>query len=99
MFIDNKTAYQVLERCNDLFPDWKKENNQYWNSKTGEIITKSGVAMNDLVYRDAVKEVKDWADNHDEQQYLFPIEELEGTKVIPYVYDGKELNIIFGSKY
>jgi len=95
MFIDNKIAYQVLERCHDLFPDWEKENNQFWNHKTGEIITKSGIAMSDLVYRDVVKEVKDWADNHDEQQYLFP----KDVKVIPYIYDGKELNFIFGSKY
>ena len=51
MILHGKELYEVLERCNDLFPEWKKEGNQYWNSRTGEIVTKDGVAMHDLVYR------------------------------------------------
>ena len=51
MFIENDIAYQVFDRCQDLFPEWKKEGDQYWNSKTGEIIRKDGMTMHDLVYR------------------------------------------------
>ena len=51
MFIENDIAYQVLERCQDLFPEWKKEGDQFWNSETGEIICKNGLTMHDLVYR------------------------------------------------
>ena len=51
MFIDADVAYEVLERCQDLFPEWKKEGDQYWNSETGEIIRKDGIVMHDLVYR------------------------------------------------
>lgn len=65
--IDNKRAYQVLERCQDLFPEWKKEHGRFWNSKTGEILTKDGIAMHDLVYR---------GDLDLEQPYLFTMEDL-----------------------
>ena len=51
MILDGKRLYQVLERCPDLFPEWKKEGDQYWNSKTGEIVNKEGTFMHDLVYR------------------------------------------------
>ena len=51
MILDGKRLYEVLERCPDLFPEWKKEGNQYWNSKTGEIIYDNGMYMHDLVYR------------------------------------------------
>lgn len=51
MFIDADRAYQVLERCGDLFPEWIKEKDQYWNRETGEIITKSGISIHDCVYR------------------------------------------------
>ena len=95
MIDDNKIAYQVLKRCLDLFPEWEDEGSRFWNRRTGEMITKDGVVMNDLVYRGVVKEVKDWADNHEEQWYLFP----KDVKTIPYVYDGKELTFVFGSKY
>ena len=74
MIDDNKIVYQVLKRCSDLFPEWEDEGSRFWNRRTGEMITKDGVVMNDLVYR-------------------------KGTKIIPYTYDGKELNFIFGSKY
>ena len=51
MYIEGKDLYLALERCSDLFPEWKKEGNQFWNSKTGEIITKEGIPMHDLVNR------------------------------------------------
>lgn len=76
MIDDNKIAYQVLKRCPDLFPEWKDEGSSFWNCRTGEIITQSGVVMNDLVYRGVVRQVKDWADNHEEQLYLFPMENI-----------------------
>lgn len=59
MIILGKKLYEVLERCNDLFPHWKKEGDQYWNSRTGEIVTKDGVSMHDAVYRPP-KEEEDW---------------------------------------
>lgn len=52
MYLYGKKLYKILERCEDLFPEWKKENDQYWNSITGEIITKEGVSMHDLVCRE-----------------------------------------------
>lgn len=76
MFIDGSLMYEVIERCPDLFPEWIKENGQYWNCKTGEIITENGIAMHDLVYRGVVSQVKDWADNYEEQLYLFPMENI-----------------------
>ena len=51
MFIEGKKLYQVLERCGDLFSEWKKEGDSFWNSKTGEIIHKDGFVTHDLVYR------------------------------------------------
>lgn len=76
MFIDDSLMYEVIERCPDLFPEWIKENGQYWNRKTGEMITKDGIVMHDLVYREVVKRIKDWADNYEEQLYLFPMENI-----------------------
>ena len=51
MFLDGKRLYQVLDRCEDLFPEWKREGNTFWNSKTGEIIYENGMKAQDLVYR------------------------------------------------
>lgn len=51
MYLTGKKLYDVLERCNDLFPAWKKEGSQYWNENTGEIVTKGGLMMHDAVYR------------------------------------------------
>ena len=51
MFLDGKKLYQVLDRCEDLFPEWRRECDRFWNSETGEIICKNGLAMHDLVYR------------------------------------------------
>ena len=51
MFIDDSLMYEVLKRCGDLFPEWKKEGDSFWNSKTGEIIHKDGFVTHDLVYR------------------------------------------------
>lgn len=51
MFLDGKKLYQVLDRCEDLFPEWKREGNKFWNSKTGEIIYENGFTAQDLVYR------------------------------------------------
>ena len=55
MFIEGKLLYEVLDRCEDLFPEWERENNQFWNRKTGEIVDKNGIMMHDLVYRGYVK--------------------------------------------
>ena len=51
MFLYGTRLYQVLERCEDLFPEWKRENGQFWNSETGEIVTEDGGIIYDLVYR------------------------------------------------
>ena len=51
MFLDGKKLYEVLDRCEDLFPEWKREGNKFWNSKTGEIVYNDGLEMQDLVYR------------------------------------------------
>lgn len=51
MFLDGEKLYQVLDRCEDLFPEWKREGSKFWNSKTGEIIYDNGVGAHDLVYR------------------------------------------------
>ena len=51
MFLDGKKLYEVLDRCEDLFPEWKREGNKFWNSKTGEIVYDDGLEMQDLVYR------------------------------------------------
>ena len=51
MFIDDSLMYEVLERCGDLFPEWKREGDSFWNSKTGEIVHKDGFITHDLVYR------------------------------------------------
>lgn len=51
MFLTGKKLYDVLERCNDLFPAWEKEGNQYWNRNTGEIVRSNGLMMHDAVYR------------------------------------------------
>ena len=51
MFLDGKKLYQVLDRCEDLFPEWKRMGNKFWNSKTGEIVYDDGLEMQDLVYR------------------------------------------------
>lgn len=51
MILDGKRLYEILERCGDLFPEWKKEKDRYWNFKTGEIVDKDGGFMHDLVFR------------------------------------------------
>ena len=51
MYLTGKILYNVLDRCEDLFPDWVREHDQFWNRKTGEIVTKNGQSMHDLVYR------------------------------------------------
>ena len=51
MFLDGVKLYQVLDRCEDLFPEWQREGNSFWNSQTGEIIHESGLKTQDLVYR------------------------------------------------
>lgn len=81
MIDDNKKAYQVLERCSDLFPEWKKGHGQFWNSKTGEIITEDGIKMHDLVYRgdgsELVEFMKEVIEHPiPEQLYLFPMENI-----------------------
>ena len=78
MILDGERLYQVLERCPDLFPEWKKEGNEYWNFKTGEIITKDGHIMHDLVYRGdtiiIMDTLKDIIENPaQEYSYLYPI--------------------------
>ena len=51
MVINGKRLYDVLDRCEDLFPEWVRENNSFWNRTTGEIIYENGIMMHDLVYR------------------------------------------------
>ena len=51
MIIEGEKLYQVLDRCEDLFPNWHREGDRFWNCKTGEIITKNGLKMHDAVYR------------------------------------------------
>ena len=52
MFLNGKRLYQVLDRCEDLFPEWKREGNKFWNSRTGEIVYDDGLIVHDLVYRE-----------------------------------------------
>ncbi len=54
MFLNGKRLYQVLDKCEDLFPEWKREGNRFWNSKTGEIVYENGLELQDLVYRGGV---------------------------------------------
>ena len=51
MLIEPAVFYEVLERCHDLFPEWEKEDDRYWNSKTGYMIYKNGIVVHDAVYR------------------------------------------------
>jgi len=51
MFIEGKLLYEVLDRCKDLFPEWVREDNRFWNRTTGEIVYENGTVMHDLVYR------------------------------------------------
>lgn len=51
MYLSGKKLWDVLERCSDLFPAWHKEENQYWNSNTGEIVRNDGLMMHDGLYR------------------------------------------------
>ena len=51
MFVDAAIFYEVLERCPDLFPEWKKEGDKYWNSETGYIVYKGGAIAHDAIYR------------------------------------------------
>ena len=51
MILEGEKLYKVLDRCEDLFPNWHKEGDSFWNSKTGEIVTKEGTSMRDAVYR------------------------------------------------
>lgn len=65
MFIEPKIFYEVLERCPDLFPEWKKEGSRYWNSETGYMVTEDGTVLHDAIYRgykykkDSDKELSD----------------------------------------
>ena len=52
MFVDAAIFYEVLERCPDLFPEWKKEGDKYWNSETGYIVYKGGAIAHDAIYRE-----------------------------------------------
>lgn len=71
MFLSGKKLYQVLERCNDLFPAWKKEGNGYWNCNTGEIVCSDGTEMHDLVDRICVPNDEDgWVDGTQMQAEL-----------------------------
>ena len=51
MLIEPAVFYEVLERCPDLFPEWEKEGDRYWNSKTGYMVYKGGAVAHDAVYR------------------------------------------------
>lgn len=51
MFVDAAIFYEVLERCPDLFPEWKKEGDKYWNSETGYMVYKGGAVAHDAIYR------------------------------------------------
>lgn len=51
MILEGEKLYKVLDRCEDLFPNWHREGDSFWNSKTGEIVTKEGTSMHDAVYR------------------------------------------------
>ena len=58
MFLNGRRLYQVLDKCEDLFPEWKREGKgegkRFWNSKTGEIVYENGLELQDLVYRGGV---------------------------------------------
>ena len=51
LFFDTDNAYEIIDRCQDLLPEWEKEGDQFWNRETGEIIRKDGSKYQDLVYR------------------------------------------------
>ena len=65
MYLEGKKLYQVLDRCSDLFPEWKREGDSFWNSHTGEIVTKNGHYMYDCVYRECFN----WSD-YGKEQYV-----------------------------
>ena len=50
LFFDTDNAYEIIDRCQDLLPEWEKEGDQFWNRETGEIIRKDGSKYQDLVY-------------------------------------------------
>lgn len=62
MFINGKRLYDVLDRCEDLFPEWVRENNSFWNRTTGEIVCENGTMMHDLVYRNYAESSDTYAD-------------------------------------
>ena len=52
MILEGKRLYEVLDKCEGLFPEWKRMGNKFWNSETGEIVYDDGLEMQDLVYRE-----------------------------------------------
>lgn len=58
MFIDDSLMYKVLERCLDLFPEWMKEGENYYNVRTGEILIKDWPILDDCVLRGNATVVK-----------------------------------------
>ncbi len=78
MFVDTAVFYEVLERCPDLFPEWKKEGNKYWNSKTGYMIYKGGTIAHDAVYRG--------------QKFYNASKTINGSKDLEWKKEGECLN-------
>ena len=66
MYLEGEKLYQVLDRCSDLFPEWRREGDSFWNSHTGEIISKDGRCMHDCVYRECSF---NWSD-YGKEQYV-----------------------------